>query len=233
MGAPDAPGKGPAAEQPAPPAPTRADPPRYGRYVLLLGVLIVGLITVNTFITKPNGDAGVAPGAPLPPFAVPLALGTLEGDANVATGPDQGGAGRVPACSVRKADVLNICQLYEQGPVVLALFVERGSCPDVLSEMQSLLAEYPQVRFAAVAIKGERAAVRRIVAHRRLTFPVGLDKDGALAALYKVASCPQVSFALRGGTVQSKALLSTPTAAELRARVSALAAASAPTGQGG
>jgi hypothetical protein len=215
-------GEEPAAGAPKPPVVQGG--PRYGRYVALLALVILVLITVNTVVTKPNGGAGIQPGAKMPPFAVPLATGTLVGDANVATGYGQGLAGRVPACSVRKADVLNICKLWEEGPVVLALFVEGGSCADVLSSMQALSAAYPQVRFAAVAIKGDRAAVREIVRNRGLTFPVGLDEDGALAALYKVASCPQVSFARRGGVVTSGALLSTPAPAELHARVRELAA---------
>ena len=223
---PAEPGAGPA-EPGGAPAPA---PPRYGRYVALLAAVILVLITINTISTKPNGGSGVAVGRQLPPFAVPLATGTLTGDANVATGPGQGLAGRVPACSVRKPGVLNICRLWEEGPVVLALFVEGGSCPDVLSEMQALSGAYPHVRFAAVAIKGDRGALRRIVRGRRLTFPVGLDEDGALAALYKVASCPQVSFALPGGRVQSAAMLGTPTAAELRARVAALSRASSGAG---
>ena len=200
--------------------------PRYGRYVGLLAVLILVLITINTISTKPNGDTGVPVGRRVPPFAVPLALGSLDGDANVATDSDLGAAGRVPACSVRGSQVMNMCQLYEQGPVVLALFVDSGSCPDVLSEMQALVGSFPQVRFAAVAIKGKRASVRRLVAKHRLSFPVGIDHDGALAALYELASCPQVSFVEKGGVVQSRALLSRPSPALLRARISSLLAAS-------
>jgi hypothetical protein len=41
-----------------------------------------------------------------------------------------------------------------------------------------------------------------------------------------VASCPQISFAYPGGIVQSKALLVTPSLAELRGRVASLVAAS-------
>jgi hypothetical protein len=41
-----------------------------------------------------------------------------------------------------------------------------------------------------------------------------------------MASCPQVSFAYRGGVVQSPALLQRPGLGALRARVSELAAAS-------
>jgi hypothetical protein len=191
----------------------------------MLGVLILILITINTLLTKPNGATGIAPGRPLAPFAVPLVLGGLSGDANVATHADQGASGRVPACTVRGARVLNVCQLYEQGPVVLALFVDAGSCPAILSDMQSLAPSFPGVQFAGVAIRGQRGALRRLMRTRHLTLPVGIDRDGALAALYKVASCPQVTFAYPGGVVQSKPLLTRPSYATLRDRVSELVAA--------
>jgi hypothetical protein len=132
----------------------------------------------------------------------------------------------VPACAVRGKQILNVCQLYEQGPVVLALFVDEGSCPAVLSDMQTLTRSFPQVRFAAVSIKGERSRLRRLIRSRRLSLPVGLDEEGTLASLYKVFSCPQVDFAYPGGIVQSKALLQTPSLAGLRARVSELVRAS-------
>jgi hypothetical protein len=197
--------------------------PRYGRYVGVLGLLIVALIIVGTALTKPNGARGIEPGHRLPPFAVPLALGSLNGDADIATRPDEGTAGRVPACAERGARILNVCQLYEQGPVVLALFVDAGSCPAVLSDLQALAPSFAGVRFAAVAIEGNRGQLRRLVRSRGLTsVPVGFDQDGALAALYKLASCPQVTFAYPGGVVQSRALLTRPSRATLRARVSEL-----------
>ncbi len=232
MGAPEPPGPGRASSPADTVSQIRAEPPRYGRYVLLLVLLILIAIAINTLATKPNGDAGVAPGAQVPPFAVPLALGNLPGDANVATGAGQGERGAVPACSVRGPEVLNICELYETSPVVLALFVDSSSCPEVLSQLQRLVSEYPQVRFAGVAIKGETAGVRKLIHERGLTFPVGLDRDGALAALYSVASCPQVSFIRRGGTAQGRAMLAAPSEAQLRERVAQLAA-TAHTGSGG
>jgi hypothetical protein len=200
--------------------------PRYGGYVGLLVVVILVLITINTIVTKPNGVKGLAPGEKLPPFAVPLALGSLKGDADTARNANEGAAGRVPACRERGAQILNVCSLYEGAPVVLALFVDGGSCPAVLSEMQALSGSFAGVRFAAVAIKNGRQQIRRLIRSRGLTMPVGLDSDGALAALYKVATCPQVTFAFPGGEVQSKALLSSPSRATLRARVAALVAAS-------
>jgi hypothetical protein len=207
--------------------------PRYGRYVALLAIVILVGITINTISTKPNGGAGIAPGEKLAPFAAPLALGGLPGDTNVATRANEGAAGRVPACSVRGPKVLNICQLYERGPVVLALFVDDGSCPQVLSEMQALVHEFPQVSFAAVAIKGGTSGVTKLIDSHGLTFPVGLDRDGALAALYKVASCPQLTFASRGGIAQGRAMLNRPSTAALRARVQELVEESKAAGGAG
>jgi len=198
----------------------------YARYVGLLGLVVAGALVIVTLLHNTGGVAGIQPGHMLAPFAVPLALGSVEGEANVATHAHQGSAGSVPACSVRRAQVLNVCQLYERGPVVLALFVDGGSCPTILGEMQALVHSFPSVRFAAVAIRGERAPVRRLVRSRGLTLPVGLDKDGGAADRYKVYSCPQVDFADRGGVVQSKALLVSPSLASLRDRVADLVDAS-------
>jgi hypothetical protein len=96
----------------------------------------------------------------------------------------------------------------------------------VLGDEQRLSSSFPGVRFAAVAIKGGRSQVRRLIRSRGLRMPVGLDSDGALAALYKVGTCPQVTFAYPGGEVQSAALIKRPSLAALRGRLAALVGAS-------
>jgi hypothetical protein len=196
--------------------------PRYGRYVGVLGLLIAVLVVINTTLSSSNGVGGIAPGHRLAPFAVPLALGGVNGDANIATHADEGEAGKRPACSVRGAGILNVCELYERGPVVLALFIDAGSCPRTLSEMQALAPSFPGVRFAGVALEGQRGKLRALIGARNLTIPVGFDRDGVLSALYKVVSCSQVNFAYPGGVVQSKPLLEVPTPVTLRMRVSEL-----------
>lgn len=195
----------------------------------MLGVLILVLITINTILTKPNGARGIEPGHKVPPFAVPLAQGSVNGAANVATRADEGAAKR-PACAVRGTGILNVCQLYERGPLVLALFVDEGSCPAILSDMQALAPAFPGVQFAAVAIKGGRSELLKLVRKRGLSLPVGFDIEGTLASLYKLASCPQVTFAYPGGVVQSRALLSRPSQMTLRARVQRLVKASVARG---
>ena len=176
-------------------------------------------------MTPSNGATGIAPGAKLAPFALPLATGTLTGDANIATRAGEGAAGSHPACTVRGPQILNVCQLYERGPVVLALFVDDGDCPAVLDDLQTLAPSFPGVQIAAVAMKGKRSRVRTLVLSHRLSLPVGFDRDGALAALYKVSTCPQLSFAYPGGVVQSKALLRRAPLSVLRGRITALVAA--------
>jgi hypothetical protein len=203
-------------------------PNRYGRYVGVLVVAILVLFTINALVTKSNGSRGIEPGVTIPPFAAPLALGRLNGDVNVARNPNEGSAGKTPACEVRGAGVLNVCELYARGPLVLALFVDASSCPDVLGEMQALqgAGAHPGVSYAAVAIKGERGPLLELIRKQGLTsVQVGFDSDGVLASLYKVASCPQVSFVLPGGVMQSPALLDTPSRQTLSARVAELVTA--------
>ncbi|HLH15496.1 MAG TPA: hypothetical protein VKV16_11945 [Solirubrobacteraceae bacterium] len=201
--------------------------PRLARYAGLLGAIVLAALIAHTVLDSGADPTGVPPGHELPPFAVPLALGDERGEADVATHANDGEAGRVAACRLRGRQILNVCELYEQGPVVLALFVDSGSCASVLSSMQALTRAYPGVRFAAVAINGQRARLRALIHERHLTLPIGIDSgDDAVAALYKVFTCPQVNFAYRGGVVQSRALLGSSSAATLRARVGELVAAS-------
>ena len=102
---------------------------------------------------------------------------------------------------------MNICQLYERGPVVLALFFDVGSCSGILDDLQRLSRMFPRVGFAAVAVKEDAASVARMVRSKRVSVPVGVDTDGRLAGLYTMVSCPQVTFLYPGGVVQSAPLL--------------------------
>jgi peroxiredoxin len=169
--------------------------------VLFFGWL--AYITINNISTEGPGSRGLPDDEPLPPFAVPLALSNLEGDANVATRPGQGGAGPRPACQVRGPRVLNSCQLAERGPVVLAFYASRSgqACRRQLDVIERLRARFPQVQFAAVAIRGNRGDLRGLIRRSRWGFPVGYDRDGQLANLYRVAGCPTTTLAYPGGIV--------------------------------
>jgi hypothetical protein len=183
---------------------------------VLVGVLVVAVmvyIVLNTLRTEGPGSRGVAAGEPLPPFAAPLALSDLDGDANVSD----------KACSVRGAKILNVCALAERGPVVLAFFAEPSErCDDEVDTLDRLRARFPDVQFAAVAIRGDRGPLRERIRARGWRLPVGWDRDGAVANAYAVAVCPAITLARRGGTVV-KTLLGSQTPEELERAIGELA----------
>ena len=108
------------------------------------------------------------------------------------------------ACEVRGPDVLNVCELAERGPVVLAFFAEPAErCDDEIDVLDRIRERHPRVQFAAVAIRGDRDDLRRRVRERGWTLPVGHDRDGAVANMYAVAVCPTITLppaAARSGT---------------------------------
>jgi peroxiredoxin len=177
-----------------------------------LAVVAVAYISVNSLQTEGPGSRGVPEGEELPAFAVPLALSDLEGDANVSE----------RACDVRGARVLNVCELAERGPVVLAFFAEPSErCDAEIDRLDRLRPRFPQVQFAAVAIRGDRDDLRRRVREQGWRLPVGHDRDGAVANAYAVAVCPTITFAERGGEVRETSFGSQDEE-QLTARIEAL-----------
>jgi hypothetical protein len=171
-------------------------PPGASRYTWFVGVLIVLLaatIMVNTLRTEGVGSRGLAAGQRLPPFAAPLATGTLVGDVNV---------DRDTACRVRGAGLLNSCELAERGAVALAFVAKRSDrCLRQLDTLERTRARHGDVQVAAVVIRSDRDDVRGLMRGRGWGFPVAYDRDGILANLFGVAVCPQITFALPGGRV--------------------------------
>jgi hypothetical protein len=169
---------------------------RSGLIFGVVAVAVLAYISYNSLTTEGPGARGVAEGRELPPFAVPLALSDLEGDANVSE----------RACQVRGPDVLNVCELAERGPVVLAFFAEPAErCDDEIDVLERVRARHPEVQFAAVAIRGDRDDLRRRVRERGWKLPIGHDRDGAVANTYAVAVCPTITFAARGGAIRGTA----------------------------
>ncbi len=192
--------------EPEPDIPPPAAPARTSRWGWVVGVIFLAwlvYISINTLRTDRPGSRGVPDDSPLPPFAMPLALSDLEGDSNIAQRPDQGGAGKRPACAVRGPKILNSCQLAERGPVVLAFYASRAgkACRRQLVEIERVRERFPGVQFAAVAIRGDRGDLRKLIRDSRLRYPVGYDHDGQVANLYRVAGCPTMTFAYPGGIV--------------------------------
>ena len=180
---------------------------RGGWLVGVVGVVVLAYITLNSLRTEGVGSRGLEVGTRLPPFAMPLAASRSDADANIATRPDSGPEGARPACSVRGPEILNVCELAERGPVVLAFLVTRsGRCEEQVDVLDRIAPRHPRVRFAAVSVRGEHEQLRRTVRERGWRLPVGYDHDGAVANLYRVAVCPTVTFADRDGRVARTAL---------------------------
>jgi hypothetical protein len=158
-------------------------------------VLALAYITLNTLGTDAPGSRGVPKGETLPPFAVPLALSSLEGDAQVDP---------AKACRVRGPRVLNSCQLAERGPLAIAFFATKSDgCERQIDVVERVRRRFPDIGFAAVSVRGDRGEVRRQARRRGWGLPVGYDHDGAVSNAYAVAVCPTITFAARGGKVVS------------------------------
>lgn len=203
---------------------------------IVAGVGILAYITFNTLSTPGVGSRGPQAGDQMPQFAAPLVTSDLVGDANVATRENHGNAaGERPACAVTDSRALNSCTLARRGPVVLA-FLTAGSehCIAELDAMRAVAPRFPQVGFAAVAVRGDRGELRKLVREHRWRFPVAQDRDGAVANIYGVAICPTVVLAYRGGVVMRSALAGdVATPATLARAVRKLLAGPPPSGTGG
>ena len=192
-------------DQPDPGEEGAATPPsaRTGsRYAWVVGVAVFLLIAVAVVNTLPNsgrGREGPQANETLPDFAAPSAAGGEDGDANIRQG--GGGtdeAGVVPACEVRGAGVVNICQLRAR-PVVLT-FVAPG-CEEALDRVESVRSDFAGVSFVGVIIGESRDDVGDILAEHEWGFPVALDPDSAVFNLYRAADCPTTVTAKAGGEV--------------------------------
>jgi hypothetical protein len=169
-----------------------------GWLVGAVAVVVLAYITVNTLRTEGLDPRGLAPGTRLPPFAAPLATSTSDAGANVAAG----------ACEVRGRDVLNVCELQERGPVVLALVVRAaGDCERQIDVLDRLAPRFAGVAFAAVAVRDDDDELRALARERGWSVPVGRDPDGVVANRYGLgAICPLLTFGGRDGRVAGTSL---------------------------
>jgi hypothetical protein len=192
---------------------------RYAWLVGVAAVLVAGFLLIGSTRPAGPGARGLPANAMLPPFAVVLATADVDCDsdddpcdANVARKAGQGEAGSRPACEVRGPKVLNVCELTERGPLVLGLMAARSSsCVSSFDRLAQLPRRHRGLQVAVVSIRGDLADLRAIVRARRWRFPVGWDRDGVLASLYGVATCPYVVAARWRGRAQATLLASLST----------------------
>jgi thiol-disulfide isomerase/thioredoxin len=208
------------------------------RYSIVAGLLLAAVIVVALF-SDLGGDGEGTLGIderpqrwPLPEFAVPVAVGDLEGDANVAQDdcassrvPCPEDARRTPACQVEGRDAIRVCDLFDRPSLIGFWFSKGGDCVDQQDVVDRVYARYRgRVRFLSLNVRDDRDAVRDLVQQHGWRMPVGYDRDGAVASLYRVGGCPTFAYVYPGGTLQS-ASIGELTVAGLSRRIEALLSA--------
>jgi hypothetical protein len=193
----------------APRGPAPAAPPGRitgHRYAWLLGIAaILAVAAVSIHGARPDAPRanGVPAGEALPPFAVVRATSSLVCDDDDPCDANVARAGRRPACEVRGPTVLNVCELAEQGPLVLGLAASRSAdCLDAFDRLHVLERRHPGLQVALVAIGGGLEELRDSARRRGWSFSVGWDRDAILAGVYGVIACPYVTVARWRGRVQ-------------------------------
>lgn len=189
------------------------------RYSILVGLFFAAIIAVAVIHGVPGGGDTLGldkqpPRWALPEFAVPDAAGALEGDANIAQDDcSEGGlpcpadARRTPACRVETPGALRVCDLFDRPSLISFWFSKGGDCIDQQDVVSRVYARYRgRVNFLSLDIRDSRDTVRELIRSRRWKMPIGYDRDGAVAGLYRVGGCPTFAYVYPGGTLESASI---------------------------
>jgi hypothetical protein len=188
----------------------------YSGIVGLIFIAVVAVASINALRSEDSGVIGSDDEGDLPlaQFAVPSARSELDGDANIAQDDCETGRipcpesdGRTPACEVDLEGAIRICDLFDR-PLVLSFWFTRGG--ECEAEQDSFEGAYrsfgDRVNFLGVNVRDERGEVQDLISEHGWTHPIGLDRDGALAKLYRVGGCPTFLYVFPGGILQSTSL---------------------------
>jgi len=191
------------------------------RYSIVVGLIFLALIAVATLHTLSGGGGEDTLGLdkqpprwPLPEFAVPAASGSLEGDANIyqddcgsSSLPCSEHPPRVPACQITTAGAIRVCDLFDRPLVISFWFGKESRCERQQGVVSTVAARYRgRVNFLSLDVLDSRESVGELVREQGWTMPVGFDRDGAVAALYRIGLCPTFAYAYPGGTLQSASI---------------------------
>jgi thiol-disulfide isomerase/thioredoxin len=178
--------------------------------------VFIAVIAVAGLNLISDEDAGVLGSGgegdlPLAQFAVPDARSELEGDANIAqddcesaTIPCPDGDRRDPACQVDIPGAIRVCDLFDRPLVLSFWFTRGGECEAQEDVFEAAYRRFgDKVNFLAIDVRDDPDEVRRLIAERGWTHPVGLDRDGALSNRYRIGGCPTFLYAYPGGILQS------------------------------
>jgi hypothetical protein len=209
------------------------------RYSILVGLLFLALVAFVAVHTLGGGGESTLgldrqPARwPLPEFAVPEAAGPLEGDANVAQDdcessavPCPSGDRRESACEISTRGAIRVCDLFDRPLVISFWFTKGGDCADQQDAVDAAYRRYrDRVNFLSLDVRDDRDTVRELIRQHGWQMPVGYDRDGAVAALYRVSGCPTLAYVYPGGTLQSSGIKTGHLDVRIRRLLAATAAA--------
>jgi hypothetical protein len=188
-------------------------------YSWVVGIAFLILIIVVGLNSLPNAGEGLKgpkPGTVIPPFAAPLATGTIDADVNIkANGKEPG---KTMACAVHVPSALNGCDLRKRPSVIVFAGTRGADCLPGFDRIERVRKAFPQVSFAGILIRMGRKDAARTVEEGGWGFPVAFDRDGQLTNVYGIGVCPAMVFARRGGKVVTTKL-GKLTGAQLRAEI--------------
>jgi hypothetical protein len=133
---------------------------------------------------------------------------------------------------VDEPGAFRVCDLFDR-PSVISFWFSRGAdCVSQQDAVDEVHRRYRgRVAFLSLNVRDDRDAVRDLVSERGWEMPVGYDRDGAVASLYRVGGCPTFAYVYPGGTLQS-AGVGILSAAGLEDRVETLLRATAAAERG-
>lgn len=184
------------------------------RYSIAVGLIFAAVVVIAIIhqAGKGNETLGLEKFPkhwPLPEFAVPLASSSLEGDANVAQDDCSSSSlpcsePRTPACGVDEPGAFRACELFARPSVISFWFTKGNGCVEQQDVLSRVFERYRgRVAFLSLDVLDDEGRVRELTRERGWRMPVGFDRDGAVAALYRISGCPTFAFAFPGGTLQS------------------------------
>jgi thiol-disulfide isomerase/thioredoxin len=182
-------------------------------YSMVVGVIFLVVIVIagiNAVSNQGVSIEGLSDWTPLPRFAAPAATGNLDGDANVnQDDTDASGHHRTPACEVPGSarDVIRVPCDYWDKPLVMVAWFTRGcdSCRRQLDTVEQIRGQYPNVHFIGLDIADSLDNARSEVRDNGWSFPMAVDRDGAVSGLYGVGVGPTTFFAYPGGVAMGTA----------------------------
>jgi hypothetical protein len=87
--------------------------------------------------------------------------------------------------------------------VISFWFTKGSNCAEQQDVVDSVHRRYRgRVNFLSLDVRDDRDTVRELVRQHGWEMPVGYDRDGAVASLYRIGGCPTFAYAYPGGTLQ-------------------------------